>query len=74
MKIERKNTDNILCFRDVNPGVVLKDSEGVIYMKLDWKYGNATTSRNAVVLEIGCLVFFCEDEEVEILPDAVLTY
>ena len=43
-------------------------------MKLDWKYGNATTSRNAVVLETGCLVFFCEDEEVEILPDAVLIY
>lgn len=72
MKIERKNTDNIFRFRDVNPGFVFKDEDGVIYMKLNWENG----PRNAVVLETGCLVFFCDDddEEVEILYDAVLTY
>lgn len=73
MRIERKSPDNIFHFRDLSPGSVFKTRERSIYIKFDLKYGNSLL-RNAVDLETGCPVLFDEDEEVEFLEKAILTY
>lgn len=74
MKIEKKDTGNVFCFEDVEPGSVFRAKDENIYMKLYTRYGSPTLSYNAVSLETGCLALFCADKAVEILPDAVLTY
>lgn len=70
MKIEKKNANNVFRFGDVKPGSVFKDKDGAVYMALHLEYG----PRNAVALDTGCLALFDENEKVEILYDAVLTY
>lgn len=73
MKIEKKP---ITRFKDIPSGAIFKDAEDTIYMKLDACYKHASiVLYNAVVLENGSLVYFDDqNEKVEILENAVLTY
>jgi len=70
MKIEKKF--NTTTFKDVLPGAVFRDADGTIYLKFDdyyYKY-----AYNAIALDNGSLVNFNDNEKVEILKDAILTY
>lgn len=73
MKIEKKSTT---CFKDIPAGAVFRDTESTVYMKLDACYKHASiVLYNTVVLENGSLVYFDDqNEKVEILENAVLTY
>ncbi len=75
MRIEKKNSKNIVSFENVPKGTVFKDENETIYMRLDSFYRTGSVGYDAVVLENGSLVFFGNrDEKVEVLKDAVLTY
>lgn len=74
MKIERKNTINTVPFEDVLAGIVFKDSNGAICMKFGKGYDFSNVSPNAINLDTGSLYLYDEEEEVEILEDAVLMY
>ena len=79
MKIERKNTINTVPFEDVLAGIVFKDSNGAICMKFGKGYdfsnvSSSNVSPNAINLDTGSLYLYGEEEEVEILEDAVLIY
>lgn len=77
MRIEKKNSKNIVTFKDVPKGSAFKDEEGAIYMKLDYCYKVGLAAQyDSVLLEDGSLVSFGDrnEEMVEILENAVLTY
>lgn len=79
MKIEKKNIINTVPFEDVLAGVVFKDKNGAICMKFGngYDFSNVSPSNvspNAINLDTGSLYLYGEEEEVEILEDAVLTY
>lgn len=70
MKIERRPT-NLTPFEDIFSGVVFKDEDGAICMKLEKEQNNFY---NAVNLNTGSLYTYKDGCLVEILEDAVLTY
>lgn len=72
MKVEKKNPEKIVAFKDVLAGTVFKGATGMICMKLEAEYEELP--RNAVNLNSGSLYLYDDDEQVEILKDAVLTY
>lgn len=74
MKIEKKSVANIIPFGDVPEGTVFKDKYEVVCMKVAGNYEKSVLSRNAIDLGTGSLYLYENDEEVEILEDAVLTY
>ena len=76
MKIEKKSVANVIPFKDVLGGVVFKDKNGAVCMKFESNYQGKfdVIHRNAINLDTGSLYFYDNDEEVEILEDAVLTY
>ena len=74
MKIEKKSVANIIPFGDVNEGTVFKDKYEAVCMKVAGNYEKSVLSRNAIDLETGSLYLYEDDEKVEILEDAVLTY
>jgi hypothetical protein len=73
MKINKKPTTR---FKDIPTGAVFRDTKGTIYMKLDCCYKHASIILyNTVNLENGSLTYIDDQEEdVEVLDDAVLTY
>ena len=77
MRIEKKNSKNIVTFKDVPKGSAFKDEDGTVYMKLDYSYKVGLAAQyDSVLIENGSLVSFGDrDEEVvEILENAVLMY
>jgi len=72
MLIERRSPINLVPFEDVFPGVVFKDEDGTICMKVERKQNNFFY--NAVNLETGNLYSYDDSCIVEILEDAILTY
>lgn len=74
MKIEKKDIVNTVPFEDVLAGVVFKDRNGAICMKFGKGYDFSNVSPNAINLDTGSLYLYGEEEEVEILENAVLTY
>lgn len=77
MRIEKKNSKNIVTFKDVPKGSVFKDEDGTVYMKLYYSYKVGLAAQyDSVLIENGSLVSFGDrnEEAVEILPDAVLIY
>lgn len=74
MKIEKKSVANIIPFGDVLEGVVFKDEYGAVCMKVAGNYEKSILYRNAIDLGKGSLYFYNDDEEVEVLENAVLTY
>lgn len=73
MKIKK---EPVTRFKDIPVGAVFRDTKNTVYMKLDACYKHASIALyNAVVLENGSLVYFDDqNEKVEILENAVLTY
>lgn len=73
MKINKKSTTR---FKDISAGTVFRDTKGTIYMKLDCCYKHASIILyNTINLENGSLTYIDDQEEnVEVLDDAVLTY
>ena len=68
MKIERKDKQAILYFREIEEGTVFISGDGDICMKTGYiKDNDGNEECNAVLLETGELVFF-EDHEFVILP------
>lgn len=77
MRIEKKDSKNIVTFKDVPKGSAFKDEDGTVYMKLDYSYKVGLAAQyDSVLIENGSLVSFGDrDEEVvEILENAVLMY
>lgn len=76
MKLEKRSNANLVPFKNVPAGAVFRDTENTVYMKLDACYKHASiVLYNAVVLENGSLVYFDDqNEKVEVLDDAILTY
>ena len=74
MKIEEKSVANIIPFGDVPEGTVFKDKYEVVCMKVAGNYEKSVLSRNAIDLVTGSLYLYDDDEQVEILKDAVLMY
>lgn len=74
MKIEKKYVANIIPFGDVPEGTAFKDKYETVCMKVAGNYEKSVLSRNAIDLETGSFYLYEDDEEVEILEDAVLTY
>ena len=77
MRIEKKNSKNIVTFKDVPKGSIFKDEDGTVYMKLDYSYKVGLAAQyDSALIENGSLVSFGDrnEEAVEILPDAVLMY
>lgn len=73
MKIERKPDGKVISFAGVPVGAVFKGENGDICMVIDKSYANSTY-RNAVNLCTGTLYCYDDNEEVEILENAVLAY
>lgn len=73
MKLEKRSTTR---FKDIPAGTVFRDTKGTICMKLDACYKHASIILyNTVILENGSLTYIDDQEEdVEVLEDAVLTY
>jgi len=73
MKINKKSTTR---FKDISAGAVFRDTKGTVYMKLDCCYKHASIILyNTINLENGSLTYIDDQEEnVEVLDDAVLTY
>ena len=68
MKIERKDKQAILYFREIEEGTVFISGDGDICMKTGYiKDNDGNEECNAVLLETGELVFF-EDHEFVTLP------
>ena len=77
MRIEKKNSKNIVTFKDVPKGSAFKDENETIYMKLDYSYKVGLAAQyDSVLIENGSLVSFGDrnEEVVEILENAVLMY
>lgn len=75
MKIEKKSLANVVPFENLFGGVVFKDKNGAVCMKFESNYqGKFDIRRNAINLDTGSLYLYDDDEEVEVLEDAVLTY
>ena len=81
MKINKKSTTR---FKDIPAGTVFRDTKGTIFrdtkgaicMKLDTCYKHASIILyNTIILENGSLTYIDDQEEdIEVLEDAVLTY
>ena len=68
MKIERKDNQVILYFREIEEGTVFISNEGDICMKTGYiKDNDSNEECNTVILETGELVFF-EGHEFVTLP------
>ena len=77
MRIEKKDSKNIVTFKDVPKGSAFKDEDGTVYMKLDYRYKVGLAAQyDSVLIENGSLVSFGDrnEEVVEILENAVLMY
>lgn len=74
MKIEKKNPKKVVAFGDVLAGTVFRDKNEAVCMKIAGTYGQYILCRNAINLDTGSLYSYDDDEEVEILEDAILTY
>ncbi len=77
MRIEKKDSKNIVTFKDVPKGSAFKDEDGTVYMKLDYSYKVGLAAQyDSVLIENGSLVSFGDrnEEVVEILENAVLMY
>ena len=68
MKIERKDKQTTLYFREIEEGTVFIHCEGDVCMKTSYiKDNDGNEECNAVILETGELTFF-EDDEFVTLP------
>lgn len=68
MKIERKNKQVTLYFREIEEGTVFISCDGDVCMKTDYiKDNDSNEECNAVILETGELIFF-EGNEFVTLP------
>lgn len=68
MKIERKDKQTTLCFREIKEGTVFIYGAGDVCMRTDYfKDKDSAEKYNAVLLETGTLTFF-EGYELVTLP------
>lgn len=76
MKIEKKSVNNFILFKDIPVGGVFKDWNEVICMKFEdnCEKFNMSPTRNAINLSSGHFFLYDDEERVEFLKDAVLTY
>lgn len=74
MKIEKKSNANLVPFKNVPAGTVFKGAEGAVCIALDRGYINSAPYYNAVNVINGKLWAYDDDEIVEILENAILTY
>ena len=72
MKIEKRSPELSMPFKEIPPGIVFKDEDNAICIKIEKKQNNFFY--NAVNLETGNLYTYDDNYPIEILEDAILTY
>lgn len=72
MKIEKRSPELSMPFKEILPGIVFKDEDNAICIKIEKKQNNFFY--NAVNLETGSLYTYDDNYPIEILEDAILTY
>lgn len=74
MKLEKRSKANLVPFKNVPAGAAFKGVEGAVCIALNRGCINSAPYYNAVNVINGKLWAYDDDEIVEILEDAVLTY
>lgn len=72
MKIEKQSPELSMPFKEIPPGIVFKDEDNAICIKIEKKQNNFFY--NAVNLETGSLYTYDDNYPIEVLEDATLTY